>query len=181
MDPFVNNLVATFSTELAGSVTDAVGGVAGHSGAFAAALTYLLGEPGIGLEELRAPLLLSQPASVRLLRQLTDAGLVTRTADREDGRRVQIHLTAKGRQQARAVLAARSEVIATFLSVLTDAEQQQLAEIAAKVLAEATRNRADAERLCRLCDLRACPESVCPVELAAASGRGLPSDPAVTD
>ena len=36
-----------------------------------------------------------------------------------------------------------------------------------KVLAAITTDRAHADHICRLCDLAACPEKACPVELAA--------------
>jgi hypothetical protein len=46
-------------------------------------------------------------------------------------------------------------------------ERKALTSALEKVLARITTGRAHADQICRLCDLAACPEPACPVELAA--------------
>jgi len=45
-----------------------------------------------------------------------------------------------------------------------------------KVLAQITSDRAHADLICRLCDLAACPQSVCPVDLAARDTQDQPAE-----
>ena len=164
VDQYVNNLVGAFalavSDALSGALTEAVG----HSGALAAAVSYLLQEPDCGIEELRGPLGLSQPAAVRLVNQLVDGGLASRSGDTRDGRRVRIRLTHAGRRLAQSLLRSRREAIDAVISSLAADERRTLAVILSKMLGSMTDDRAHAERLCRLCDVRACPQETCPVE-----------------
>jgi DNA-binding MarR family transcriptional regulator len=169
VDPYVNNLLGTFSLAVSDALTESVTGVAGHSGALSGAVSYLLQEPDCGIEDLRQPLRLSQPAAVRLVNQLVENGLATRTEDARDGRRVRIRLTRRGQTLARAILRARQEAIETMGSSLSSQEQSVLATLLTKMLAGTTPDRDDAERLCRLCDLDACPNARCPVEAAVVS------------
>ena len=53
------------------------------------------------------------------------------------------------------------------MSPLTHGERKALTGALEKVLAQITSDRAHADLICRLCDLAACPQSVCPVERAA--------------
>src|SRR5438445_12307638 len=108
VDGYVNNVVGTFATDLGSAIGAAVERAAGQSGGLAAALTYLLQEPGIGVDQLRTALELSQPATVRLVNQLVDAGLVRRNPHGQDGRRVRLTLTAAGRARTRQLRVARA-------------------------------------------------------------------------
>jgi MarR family transcriptional regulator, negative regulator of the multidrug operon emrRAB len=169
VEEFVNNLVGAFSLAVTDAVTQAVTAVAGHEGAMSAAIIYLWQEPDCGIEELRVPLDLSQPAAVRLVNQLVETGLATRSEDAEDRRRVRVRLTAKGRARADELLRARHDAIAGFISRLQARDQRALADLLVKLFAVDPIRRDEAERVCRLCDVDACATRPCPVE-AAVSG-----------
>jgi DNA-binding MarR family transcriptional regulator len=166
VDEFVNNLVGAFGLTVADALTGAVVDVVGHSGALAAAVSYLLQEPDSGIEDLREPLRLSQPAAVRLVNQMVEDGLATRSSDSRDGRRVRIRLTNRGRSLAHSLLRARERAIDEVVESLSPDEQRTLASLLAKSLAATTQQAADAERMCRLCDTRACPPERCPIGAA---------------
>ena len=163
VDDYVKNLVATFATDLGGQVARAVEAAARQSGGLAGAITYLRQEPGIGVEQLRAVLGLSQPATVRLVNQLVDAGLAARTPHGHDGRRVSLALTGTGRSRADDILAARAGAVDGFLAGLSADQQRQLGELVAAGYRSRQPGPAEAEHICRLCDVEACPAGRCPV------------------
>jgi MarR family transcriptional regulator, negative regulator of the multidrug operon emrRAB len=171
VDRFANNLVGTFSLAVSDAVAESVADVVGHAGALGAAVSYVFQKPGCGIEQLREPLGLSQPAAVRVVNQMVEAGLATRSTDSSDRRRAQVHVTRRGRAVAEALLAARRNAIDSVLRGLSPAEQDSLAALISKALAAATTDRPHGEQLCRLCDVRACPDPQCPVE-ASLCARG---------
>ena len=65
------------------------------------------------------------------------------------------------------MLASREQALSDAVDVLTPGERKTLTAALEKVLARITSDRAHADQICRLCDLAACPERACPVELAA--------------
>ena len=163
MDGFVKNLVATFATDLGAKVARAVEAAARQSGGLGAAITYMHQEPGIGVEQLRTALGLSQPATVRLVNQLVDAGLAARTPHGHDGRRVSLDLTVTGRSRADDILAARAAAVDGFLAGLSTDQQRQLVDLIATGYRSRPPEPAEAEHICRLCDVDACPAGRCPV------------------
>jgi MarR family transcriptional regulator, negative regulator of the multidrug operon emrRAB len=162
----VNNIVATFALDLAESVSAAVTDAAGQSGGLAAAIVYLSQEPGVGVERLRGVLGLSQPATVRLINQLETDGLVTRSPHGNDRRRVELRLTAEGKARAADIGAARLAAAGRFLTGLDPADQQFLVDVINRIYAGRSPDFAESERVCRLCDVRACPERTCPITQA---------------
>ena len=79
-----------------------------------------------------------------------------------------MRLTAAGRRAATGVTRARSGQLAGALAVLSGDEQEQLADLAGRVLAGLRRDgeKAPVERwTCRLCDTTACGrlQGRCPV------------------
>jgi DNA-binding MarR family transcriptional regulator len=130
---------------------------------------YLSQEPGIGVEDLRAVLGLSQPATVRLVNQLESDGLATRFRHGADGRRVELRLTAEGDVRAAAIAETRLAAAGTFLAGLDAADRDLLVDVISRVYRSRGLAHAEAERVCRLCDLRACPERRCPVTAAVVS------------
>jgi DNA-binding MarR family transcriptional regulator len=159
----VNNIVAAFVLDVGQTMIASVERVAGQSGALAPAVTYLLQEPDIGVEQLRAVLGLSQPATVRLVNQLVAEGLATRTRHEGDGRRVHLRLTDAGQARAREILDARLGAVGEFLDRVTPGDREALVSLVGRLYTAAAPDAAAAERICRLCDLRACPERSCPV------------------
>jgi MarR family transcriptional regulator, negative regulator of the multidrug operon emrRAB len=162
----LENLMGALAVALSDSVTSAVETASGHAGAMGAALATLAQEPGLSIEQLRVPLGRTQSATVRVADQLVAEGYAERRPGR-DQRSIAVFLTAKGTEVAAQVLADRQDALTAAISELTPGERKTLTATLEKVLAAITTDRAHADHICRLCDLAACPEKVCPVELAA--------------
>jgi MarR family transcriptional regulator, negative regulator of the multidrug operon emrRAB len=169
----LENLFGTLLTALSDSLVARAEQAAGHSGATAAALTYLVQEPGLGIDQLKDPLGLSQSATVRLVDRLVADGLVERRPGR-DGRSISVHLTPPGESVAQQILDQRLAVLAASLASLGQVERCAMTGLVEKILGDITEDIAHAERICRLCDLTTCPLDRCPVTLAAeqAASRG---------
>jgi MarR family transcriptional regulator, negative regulator of the multidrug operon emrRAB len=162
----LENLVGALAVALSDSIATAVETASGHAGAMGAALATLAQEPGLGIEQLRVPLGRTQSATVRIVDQLVAEGYAERRPGR-DQRSVAVFLTGKGMQAAARVLGSREDTLTAALGTLSLAERKAFTATLEKVLAAITTDRAHADHICRLCDLSACPERVCPVDLAA--------------
>jgi DNA-binding MarR family transcriptional regulator len=165
------NLLGALALAVGDRVQGSVAAETGRGGQSAAALAVLAQYDAVGIEGLRVPLGLSQPATVRLVDALVSAGLAARRPG-ADARSLTVVLTAKGRARAGAVLAARRGAVEAALHPLTGAERAALEPVLEKMLAAVTADRAQAELICRLCDLTACPAVRCPVESAAVAAGG---------
>jgi MarR family transcriptional repressor of emrRAB len=158
------NLLGALALEAA-RMMETVREPVGEAGAAATALVTIGAYPDRTIERLRAPLGLSQPGAVRLVERLAGAGWVTRAGAR--GRRgFELRLTEAGQAVVDELLARRRAVLAELLEPLSEAESRRLEGLLEKLLAARTRERADLERLCRLCERRACER--CPVAAAQA-------------
>jgi MarR family transcriptional repressor of emrRAB len=162
----LENLLGALAVGLSDAVTSAVETATGHAGAMGAALATLAQEPGLGIEQLRVPLGRTQSATVRVVDQLVAEGYAERRPGR-DQRSIAVFLTAKGTGAAARVLASREQALSEAVAGLTPGERKALTATLEKVLTTVTSDRAHADQICRLCDLAACPERACPVELAA--------------
>jgi MarR family transcriptional repressor of emrRAB len=159
------NLLGALALEGAGALETATRPVVGQAGAAAAALVTIGAHPGRTIEQLRAPLGLSQPGAVRLVERLAGAGWVERSGP--GGRRgLALDLTPEGTAVLDELLVARRAALAELLEPLTPRERTQLTGLLEKLLAARTGDRADLERLCRLCEWRRCRR--CPVAGALA-------------
>jgi MarR family transcriptional regulator, negative regulator of the multidrug operon emrRAB len=163
------NLLGALSLAVADRLEEATRAAAARGGSAPAALaaldTFL---EGSSIDAVRKPLGLSHSAAVRLVDRLAAGGLVRRGAG-EDGRSVRVFLTPAGRHAAAEVHSRRTEALAAVLLPLDAAERDQLTRLHEKLLAGLTSGRADAGRICRLCDSGACghKEGRCPVTQAA--------------
>jgi DNA-binding MarR family transcriptional regulator len=163
------NLLGALSITVAERLEAATCAAAAHGGSGPAALaaleTFL---DGSSIDTVRKPLGLTHSAAVRLVDRLAAAGLVRRGAG-EDGRSVAVFLTHAGRRAAAQVQGGRMEALGGVLAPLDASERAQLTRLHEKLLAGLTSGRADARRICRLCDARACghKEGRCPVTRAA--------------
>ena len=166
MSKRLENLLGALAVALSDVIGSAVETATGHAGAMGAALATLAQEPGLGIEQLRVPLGRTQSATVRVVDQLVAEGYAQRRAGR-DNRSVAVVLTDKGNQAAARVLGTREDALTDALSALGPGERKALTAALEKMLAAITTDRVHADHICRLCDLAACPEKVCPVELAA--------------
>jgi MarR family transcriptional regulator, negative regulator of the multidrug operon emrRAB len=154
------NLLGAFALELAHELEAATAAVVGQAGAAAAALVVIAAAPGRSIEDLRGPLGLTQPGATRLVERLAQSGWVNRGGT--PGRRgLRLTLTDQGRDVLDQLLAARRAAISEMLAPLTASQQAQLSETLETLLAARVGNRADLERVCRLCERRCCLE--CPV------------------
>ena len=162
----LENMLGALAVGLSDAITSAVETTTGHAGAMGAALATLAQEPGLGIEQLRVPLGRTQSATVRVVDQLVAEGYAERRPG-QDQRCVAVFLTARGTRAASRVLASREQLLADAVSPLTPGERKALTGALEKVLDRITSDRAHADLICRLCDVAACPERACPVELAA--------------
>ena len=131
------------------------------------ALDRFLDRPSI--DALRQVLGLSSSGLVRLVDSLEADGLVARRAG-TDTRVTVVILTPRGRRIAKAVVAARAEVLADVLSPLDAAERTALDPILDKVLIGLVQGPRPGPAMCRLCDTEMCGAvrgRPCPITLTA--------------
>ncbi len=151
------------------AIADAVGGAIsmpqGHSEAAKAALAVMLQWPPRSIGHLARVLRRSHSATVRLIEELEDQGLVAKNPG-DDRRAVVVNLTAKGRREAQRIIAARGGMLDGMVGRLESAERQELTRLLEKLLPMLTPDRDACDHICRLCELAACPQDRCPVELA---------------
>jgi MarR family transcriptional repressor of emrRAB len=163
------NLLGSLSLAVDDRLRAATEAAAGHAGSGPAALaalsTYLEGEP---IDALGRSLGLTHSATVRLVDRLEESGLVERGSG-VDGRSVSVVMTAAGRRAGREILVARHRALGEVLESLSPSERRTLAGVCEKLLGGITASRADARRICRLCDPDACGhhQGHCPVTRAA--------------
>lgn len=157
------NLLGALAVEGSGALETATRPVVGQAGAAAAALVTIAAHPGRTIEQLRTPLGLSQPGAVRLVERLHGAGWVERTGP--GGRRgFALVLTPRGEAVLDDLLGARRAALAELIEQLSRRERTQLAALLEKLLAARSGDQSDLERICRLCEWRAC--RACPVAAA---------------
>jgi len=162
-----SNLLGALAVAVGDRMQSVIEFEAERGGQAPAALAVLAQQSGLGIEGLRRQLRLSQPATVRLVDALVADGLAVRRAG-PDRRSVDIRLTRLGRTRAESVLSARRAVLDEVLAGLTAGERAKLERLLVQVLGSLTADRTEAEQICRLCDLGACPLLSCPVEQALA-------------
>jgi len=167
------NLIGAFALALADRMSAAIDQRGGLGGTSAAALLLVHHGHVRRIDDLRAPLALTQAGVVRLVDRLVASGLARRVAAVDGDRRtVALALTRAGTVRARALMRARERAIAELLAPLAPAQVAALGEASDHVLAGAAREHPAPGRLCRYCDEGACDLSRCPVELAAIDQRG---------
>jgi MarR family transcriptional repressor of emrRAB len=168
------NLLGALSLAVAERSDRAVEAAAAHGGAAPAALSALATFlDGSSLDVLRRPLGLSHSAAVRLADRLARDGLVRREPG-ADARSVSIRITEDGIRLAGLIRAERERALESVLAPLSRAEREELTRLHEKLLGGLTGGRADAARICRLCDSVACghEQGRCPVTRAADRAEG---------
>jgi DNA-binding MarR family transcriptional regulator len=159
------NLLGALSLIAADRVRDATGAEPTWSAALVSLQTMA---DGGSIDELRRVLGLSHSGGVRVVKALGRAGLVDLRRDPDDGRAVQVWLTASGRAEATRIRATRLEALDALLNALAPDERARLDELMAAALGAATGDVEDARRICRLCDPDVCGHPArCPVTRAA--------------
>jgi DNA-binding MarR family transcriptional regulator len=169
------NLMGALALEAAHAMEQATQEVVGQAGAATAALVLIPARPEWTIEQLRAPLGLSQPGATRLVARLEDAGWVERIGP--GGRRgVRLRLTPEGERVFDRLLLARRAAVSELLAPLSTRERDQLTGLLETLLAARTQDRPTLERICRLCERRCCER--CPVAHAYETGVTRRSPPA---
>ena len=163
----LTNLAAAFALAATDDMLAAIEASSAMIAGAPAALTTILAYPGGSLDTLRRILRLTPSGAGRLIDRLVAAGLVERRAGESDQRFIALYLTRRGRSVAERVLAARREALRRPLATLTADERAVLEPILDKMLYAMTSDRERCDHICRLCEITACPQDICPVEIAA--------------
>lgn len=85
------------------------------------------------LRDVTANMLISQPSVSRLVDRMVARGLISKCPDPEDGRGALVRATDAGAAAFRRVASAHGRSIAERMSVLDDAELEQLRELTLKL------------------------------------------------
>ena len=160
------NLLGALALALTDRMTEETETRAEHGAAAPAALVSVGADPGLSVGTLAQTVGLTHSATVRLVDRLARDGLVERRGGM-DGRSVGLHLTRRGAARRRAVLKGRHQVLSEALAALPAGDQAALTPLIEALLGAMTRDRQQADHICRLCDEDVCPEKICPVECAA--------------
>jgi MarR family transcriptional regulator, negative regulator of the multidrug operon emrRAB len=156
------NMLAAFAGEVTERVGAAIKRHPNQTGSAAAALNIMGFWEGITNAQLARALKLSHTATVRLVDKLEAQGLVEARGG-EDRRATHLHLTEAGRNAVLPMLTARCAAVERYLTVLTPAEEQQLAGLLVKLMQPLGADAYSVCHFCRLCDLATCPADQCPM------------------
>jgi len=135
----------------------------GRAGEGPAALVVLGHQPGLSNEALSRLLGLTHTGSVRLIDRLVADGLVERRPSKVDRRGVALHLTPAGKTAREEIIAERERLMTSLIAPLSTGEQQQFADLLAKLLQGVARDDTHKLRICRLCNGPACGK--CPIHV----------------
>lgn len=145
----------------------------------AAVLVLLQQSNALSISALAALLDLEHSSMVRAADRLVSRGLVMREANPTDARGADLVLTPSGRRLAERALHVRRSALARILDILDSKDIGTFTTLLSRILAKHTTGRQSADRLCRLCDEKACGGEHCPVECAAVAQvrSAMPSGP----
>ena len=159
------NLVGALGLTLADGQQRVVTAATELASSDAAALNFVGQTPACSIDSVRTALAISHPGTVRVIDRLAGRGLVERRAG-VDGRTRGLWLTPSGND----AWARLNEVRLAWLDAIVDrlgpTEQAQLESAVEDLLGLLTHGYDESEYMCRLCDLRVCPQDRCPVTLA---------------
>jgi DNA-binding MarR family transcriptional regulator len=153
------NILTAWSLGVADALAEASEQVS-LPGREAAAIVLIGARPGNGVDNLCQRVGLTQSGTVRLVDRLVERGLVKRKVH---GRTVALTLTARGRRMAQELTDAHEQVLASVLEPLTEDERASLNAVLRRLLTAVRRDRAEADRACRLCSWPDCADD-CPVD-----------------
>jgi DNA-binding MarR family transcriptional regulator len=154
------NLLGVVGLAVADRIAEAARDILHHSGETPAAVVVIGYGLGPSNEQLRRILGLSHPGSVRLVDRLVADGLAERRQG-QDRRAIALYLTPHGEALREVLLKGRLAAIRPMLAPLTGAEQDALAALLHKLLANLPGSDLERCTLCRLCDDRVCTD--CPI------------------
>lgn len=166
------NLLGAFAVALTDAIRESTETASGQNITGAAALATVIAYPGESVDALAKTVGLSAAGSSRLIDKLEGEGLVRREGNRTDARSRVIVPTKAGTDRARSLLDARRAVVGRALEGLDEEDRVRLATLLEVMLNALTPDRRTCDRTCRLCDISACPQDICPVEMAALAQEG---------
>jgi DNA-binding MarR family transcriptional regulator len=155
-------MLAAFAGEITERVETAIKNHPNQTDSASAALNVMGFWEGITNAQLARTLKLSHTATVRLVDKLEAQGLVEARGG-ADKRATHLHLTEAGQGAILPMLAARCAAVEGYLTVLTPAEEQQLAGLLEKLMRPLGTDAYRVCHFCRLCDLANCPADQCPM------------------
>jgi MarR family transcriptional repressor of emrRAB len=171
-NPRLVNLVGALGLALADAQQRVATAATGLASSEAVAVNFVGHTPGCSIESVRTALAISHPGTVRVIDRLASQELVERRAG-VDGRTRALWLTPSGKDAWARLNEARLAWLDAAIDRLDRTEQAQLASAVETLLAVLTPGYDESEHMCRLCDLRACPQDRCPVTLALPERRPL--------
>ena len=164
------NLLGALGLALADAQAAQLATSSGLAPTDAAALNAIGTVPGCTIAAVRVTLGITHPGTVRTVDRLVAAGLVQRRAG-ADARTVSLHLTAAGERAWQRQADARLGWLERTLARLPPSDRDDVERVVSSILSAVTGDEESAERICRLCDERRCPQDRCPVTLAIGPGR----------
>jgi len=100
-------------------------------------LDWIAASPGCGIQEIAAGLGVTSPTVSVGVRRLEEAGLLKRRPDPQDGRAIQIFLTAQGETLRRQAQEFRRRKVRRLLASLTPQEQETLLDLLERAISAA--------------------------------------------
>ncbi len=100
-----------------------------------ALLDWIAGSPGSGIQEIAAGLELTAPTVSVGVRRLQEAGLLERRVNPQNGRAIQLFLTAEAQALCRRARSFRCEKARRLLAGLTPQEQGTLLDLLERAIA----------------------------------------------
>lgn len=167
MSDRAENLLAALALGLTDAIRTATEEASGHGMSGAAALATVTAFPGEAIDGLARIIGLSPAGCSRLVDKLEGEHLVRREGGSQDGRSRSVVPTETGTARARTMHEARRRAVLRALEALNHKQRDQLVVLLEAMLRALTPDRRTCDRICRLCDIAACPQHRCPVERAA--------------
>lgn len=127
-----------------------------------AALLSIGTRPGTSVGDLAIVIGKEQSSTVRIVARLEEENLVSRFTAADDARRLELHLTKRGRQKYRRLLEERHEILNPVLESLAERDRKTLHRLLDQMLASIPSSPDEARTICRLCDHGVCRGAACP-------------------
>ena len=177
IDTFVGNALGAFGRALSDKVDLAWTIATGRTISSCYAINQIGCEPGSSIKTLSKMLNLEHSSLVRLLDQLERDGLIKRLDNKSDKREKNIFLSDQGEKTLTQLINARRCVMEPITGLLDDKEINTLHSLIEKMMPAVVVGGDDQHYVCRLCELEACPQEMCPVNLCFDEWYELPEKP----
>jgi MarR family transcriptional repressor of emrRAB len=159
------NLLGALCLTIADKMREATEDAAGGQAMIPAALVQIGSYPNQPIDKLRRYIGLSHSATVRLVIQLEAKGwLIKSKLPGADARAVALSLTKSGKSAMASVLKERGRFLDRLVESLSATERKHLTQLLEHLLPRVIHSRDESDQACRLCDLRVCPQDLCPAE-----------------